>query len=250
MFRVSATGAVEELMVCIADLEVAGAEERGSTAEFWFLREDEARLCAARLSGARVERVEDRNWNAAWQDEWQPALVGARWFLTPPGYAGETPRGRLRQDMHRGTAFGNGDHATTRLCLAAMESLARPGRRFLDLGCGSGLLLEAAAALGATPVGCDLDHAALPSSGHCYAGSIDAIRPGSLDCLVANIQLGVLLDLMDGIGEALAPGGCAILSGILASQKEEARTLWSGPRWDTISIEVCDGWLAACLIRR
>ena len=56
--------------------------------------------------------------------------------------------GRVALVLDPGLTFGTGSHATTRLCLTALEKTIRGGERVLDLGCGSGILSIAACAWG------------------------------------------------------------------------------------------------------
>jgi ribosomal protein L11 methyltransferase len=195
-------------------------------AEYWiyFSHRADAEAAARALASyeASVEVAEaSANWNAEWQSQWRPLAVGQRWWLVPPGDLGTTPEGRIRLEYHAGNAFGNGDHPTTQLCLEWMEELVRPGDRVLDLGCGSGLLCEAARALGAVGVGCDLDAAAVGEAARrgspVYRGSIDAAGP--IDVVVANLALGALDKLMPEIRRTARRE--AIVSGLLLEQAGE-----------------------------
>jgi ribosomal protein L11 methylase PrmA len=214
----------ESVLEAIAGFCTTGIDEgnlaSGET-EFWvyFHSLGEARGCASSLArwSPAIEDEPEENWNAAWQDAWQPMRVGARWWLVPPGHTGGTPEGRIRLELHRGIAFGNGDHPTTQLCLEWMEELIRPGDVFADIGCGSGLLLEAARALGASAAGCDLDSKAARQRGlPVYTGSADALR--AADVIVANIHPGVLEGLLPELHRAARRE--IIVSGLLAGQAD------------------------------
>ncbi len=211
---------IEDVLALAAFADLAGVEESDGRLRLWLNDEGEAAALAERLRAwhPAIEWAEARNWNEAWQGSWTPAEVGERFYLVPPGGdSAAPPGGRIRLVMHTGTAFGNGDHATTHLCLIAMERYLRPGDTFLDVGCGSGLLGEAAWALGAGRVsGCDLDEAAVRRGS--FVGSVDAVRSASCDLVVANIQLGVLLTLMPELSRVLRADGRLILSGVLDEQ--------------------------------
>jgi ribosomal protein L11 methyltransferase len=219
--------------------EVAAVDnEMPLMARAWFASCDEAARCSEDLNGTVFEEPED-NWNANWQNaEWKAKAIGERLWLAPPWDPEPAPAGRLRLDMHPGTLFGNGDHPTTQLCLAALERHVFKGCTVVDIGCGSGLLSEAALLLGAgCVVGCDLDaRAAREARGIAFQGSVDGLKDNCTDVAIANIQLGILVDLLPEIGRILKPSGVAVLSGILEGQAEELLV-------EPIRIEPSGGWL-------
>ena len=66
--------------------------------------------------------------------------IGER-LLVIPAWEQADPKGRVTLTLNPGLTFGTGSHATTRLCLTALESRIHGGERVLDLGCGSGILI-------------------------------------------------------------------------------------------------------------
>jgi ribosomal protein L11 methyltransferase len=229
-----------------ADLEIAGATEEDEAVVLWFDSAAEADAAARRWPHAVTGFEAPRNWNAAWQSSWQPSLVGESWYLVPPGDVSAAPPGRMRLEMHPGTRFGNGDHATTRLCLSWLEQLVRPGTRFLDLGCGSGLLALAASALGAEAFGCDVDAGATEEARQrgvrAWRGSVNAARSGTFDVVVANIQAAILAELRTEFARVVRPGGYLVLSGYWPDQREWARP---GETWALLGESEADGWAAS-----
>jgi len=141
----------------------------------------------------------ERDWVQATEDAWPPILVGEKFFVVAPWRTESTPPGRFRLEINPGMQCGTGQHPCTRLCLAAMERMIRPGDRVLDVGSGSGILSLAARMLGASVVvACDIDpEAASPVSGAVpfFVGSVDAVRSGAFDLVVANISEAVIGDL-------------------------------------------------------
>ena len=93
--------------------------------------------------------VEDSDWENNWREYYKPIEVGEKLVVVPEWE--EAPSGgRIPLRLDPGLIFGTGSHATTRMCLAALEKYAERGRRVLDLGCGSGIL-----GIGALLLGCD-----------------------------------------------------------------------------------------------
>ena len=187
-----------------------------------------------------VSFVEDSDWENNWREYYKPIEIGQKLVVVPEWE--EIPAGRripLRLDP--GLIFGTGSHPTTRMCLAALERYAAPGKRVLDLGCGSGILAIGALNLGCnSAVGCDIDpkapdvacaNAALNGIGserfRVYAGDIlsDASMRrtlgGGYDIVLANIVSDVIIPLSAIAGAFLAEGGVFITSGIIDGRQDE-----------------------------
>ena len=187
-----------------------------------------------------VSFVEDSDWENNWREYYKPIEIGQKLVVVPEWE--EIPAGRripLRLDP--GLIFGTGSHPTTRMCLAALERYAAPGKRVLDLGCGSGILAIGALNLGCnSAVGCDIDpkapdvacaNAALNGIGserfRVYAGDIlsDAslrrTLGGGYDIVLANIVSDVIIPLSAIAGAFLAEGGVFITSGIIDGRQDE-----------------------------
>ncbi len=113
-------------------------------------------LASHGLEGARVSDaslVENRDWGEGWREFFKQTRVGRRLYVAPPWEAAlppDAPADAIVVLIEPGQAFGTGTHATTRLCLSALEELAVPGEVLLDIGAGSGILSIAAVKLGAT----------------------------------------------------------------------------------------------------
>jgi ribosomal protein L11 methyltransferase len=110
----------------------------------------------AAVGGALIEvttSVLPDDWSERWKQFHHPLVLGDRLAVRPPW---EQPIGTgVELVIDPAQAFGTGAHATTRLCLELLLSLAdaSPERGpLLDLGCGSGVLAIAAAKLGFGPV--------------------------------------------------------------------------------------------------
>jgi len=178
-----------EYDVLIASLWEAGT--LGITEGNGFLEAFFEDVEAARRFG-EPQPVENQDWVARTQQAFPPLMIGTKFFLAPPWSVEPTPPGRLRLVMNPGGQFGTGYHRTTQLCLEAMERVVRPGDSVLDVGSGSGILSMAAKMLGAgRVVSCDLDPDATRTDA-LFIGSVDAVKAGAFDVVVANINEDVL----------------------------------------------------------
>ena len=119
-----------------------------------YLTDDEDGIAVLRRINAAYDDVttsyvEDSDWENNWREYYKPIEVGEKLVVVPEWE--EAPQdGRLPLRLDPGLIFGTGSHATTRMCLAALEEFSKPGVRVLDLGCGSGIL-----GIGALILGCD-----------------------------------------------------------------------------------------------
>jgi ribosomal protein L11 methyltransferase len=179
-----------------------------------------------------LKTIPDQDWNESWKKEFKPLDVGERFTILPPWE--ERRPGRINLIIDPGMAFGTGHHETTRSCLVLMEKYESQlsKDRFLDIGCGTGLLAIAASKLGFQEI-LAVDTDPLATKAARMNGDLNAvlsidIREGSItaaegnfDCITANIISGVLVLMADQIAGRLKHNGAAILSGILSEQTEE-----------------------------
>ena len=189
-----------------------------------------------------ISYVADSDWENNWREYYKPIEVGEKLVVVPEWE--DTPDdGRLPLRLDPGLIFGTGSHATTRMCLSSLERFAGPGKKLLDLGCGSGILGIGGLVLGADScVGCDIDpkapdvalsNAALngigPERFKVYAGDIigDAGLRRELgsgyDVVLANIVSDVIIPLSTWVRGFMAEGGVFITSGIIEGRQDEVR---------------------------
>ena len=204
-----------------------------------YLTDDEDGIAVLRRINAAYDDVttsyvEDSDWENNWREYYKPIEVGDKLVVVPEWE--EAPQdGRLPLRLDPGLIFGTGSHATTRMCLAALEKFSKPGVRVLDLGCGSGIL-----GIGALILGCDsclgvdidpkapdvvMSNAALNGIGAdkmtAWAGDIIAdasLRArigGGYQLVLANIVADVIIPLSAVVRQFMAPGAVFICSGII-----------------------------------
>ncbi len=233
-------------------LECAGDERERVIAELWErgtlgMVENDAAVSAffdrpfdaSKWPGARWEPADDRDWIEVAQSQWEPLVVGSRFYLVPSWCADPTPPGRLRLEMQPGLACGTGWGQATQLTLEAMENRLHPEMAVLDLGTGSGILSVAAALLGASRVyACDIDpDAAAVAQARfrseavdvgLFIGSVESVRTAAVDLVVANISAEALVALAPDMERVLKPGGGAVLGGFTNIDTADVRAAYGG----------------------
>jgi len=110
-----------------------------------------------------LDRIPDEDWANSWKQNYRPLPVGERLLVVPQWMTVDDLQGRLPVILDLGLTFGTGEHASTQLCMRALESLLHGGERVADLGSGSGILSVSALRLGAaSAVGVDIDPSISP----------------------------------------------------------------------------------------
>ncbi|MFZ5708357.1 MAG: 50S ribosomal protein L11 methyltransferase [Pseudomonadota bacterium] len=224
--------------------EIEDGSGRWEMAAYFEERPDDTELALlAAVYGSRpfaVAEVPDTDWVAHVRRELHPIEAG-RFFVHGSHDAHRVPEGRVPLLIEAQMAFGTGHHDTTRGCLLAIERLAASGAapaRIADIGCGTAILAMAAArvwpadviASDSDPVAVEVALASVRANGLadrvlCVTAegfdhpAILAARPFQL--VLANILKSPLIALAPDMARFVAPGGRAVLSGILGSQADE-----------------------------
>ncbi|KTE21318.1 ribonucleotide-diphosphate reductase subunit beta [Sphingopyxis sp. H050] len=205
----------------------------------------QALVPSAKGAKASVEELPEEDWVTLSQQGLDPVQAG-RFFVHTSSYADRVPAGTVPFLIDASQAFGTGGHDTTAGCLAMLDRLARQGaspRNIADIGTGTGLLAFAAMHLWprAKVIASDIDPASIIVTrdnatingvplGRGGGRLALAVAPGTdhpairhrapYDLVIANILAGPLITLAPDIGAATAPGGHAILAGLIARQME------------------------------
>ena len=210
-----------------------------------------------------MEDVADEDWENNWKQFYKPMEIGNRLLVVPEweeAHGGE----RVKLVLNPGLTFGTGSHATTRLCLQALDTHIHGGESVLDLGCGSGILSIAALRLGAARAfACDIDekcvdvayeNAALNGIGKdrytVRWGDVlsdEALRQemgGGYDVVVANIVADVIMGLSGSVRPFLKAGGLFLCSGIIDDRAEEVLAKLKGDGWDVFEQRSSGGWFS------
>jgi ribosomal protein L11 methyltransferase len=202
---------------------------------------------AVAVTGASIDRLEDADWVALTQKQFEPIRAGERLWIVPTWH--EPPRpADVNIVLDPGAAFGTGSHPTTRMCLAWLEANVRAGDSVLDYGCGSGILGIAALKLGAArAAGVDVDPLALEAARYNSRRNEvdldvqDAQRSleGAFRITVANILANPLRMLAPVIASHTASNGLIALAGILEDQAREV--IGSYAPWARLEVAAQEG---------
>jgi ribosomal protein L11 methyltransferase len=195
----------------------------------------------------------DRDWQAEWKDSITPVHAG-RFVVVPTWQADDHVPGEdeMVLVLDPGRAFGSGHHATTALCLEALDRLDLEGRALADVGCGSGVLAIAAARRGAHVVAVDLDPDAVAVTRENAARNgveVDArhggveVLPGTVEVVVANLLTDTVATLAGSLVRAATD--TLVVSGITDERREVALQPLRAAGFDPDEVHERAGWIAA-----
>jgi ribosomal protein L11 methyltransferase len=231
---------------------------------------DEAGLALlATLHGAKpfaVSELPDVDWVAKVKRELAPIRAG-RFYLYGSHDADSVPDGVEPLLIEAAMAFGTGHHGTTQGCLRALDRLATRGvvaEKVADIGCGTAVLAMAAAriwpgvplASDIDPVAVEVAEANLAANG--MAGRVTCLEATGFDhpqiaagapydLIFANILKGPLIDLAPYLAAHLAPGGHAILSGLLNEQAAAVAEAYVAQSLHQVEAEEIGDWTTLVL---
>ena len=216
-----------------------------------------------------VRELPDEDWKNSYKVHFKAWKFGRLNWV--PVWERETFAGSAGEEvlwLDPGMAFGTGNHETTRLVVERFVRYAEKhgtSGRVLDAGCGSGILALSAAKLGFIAIaGFDNDPESVRVSEenaalNALAGQVDffvgdlvtGLAGRQAELVLANIQADVLIKFAPQLIAAVAPEGLLVLSGILAIELTQVRTVFEAlpPGWTTDS-RVMGEWSDLVVVRR
>lgn len=228
-----------------------------------------ALLAAAHgAKGFAVSELPEVDWVAKVKRELAPVEAG-RFFVYGSHDADKVPAGKVALMIEASMAFGTGHHATTLGCLNALERLAQAGvatEHAADIGCGTAVLAMAAASVWpGTVIASDIDAVAVEvATANVAANGLegrvicleatgfehpDIMAAAPFDLVFANILMAPLIALAPAMAAHVAPGGRAILSGLLVTQAEAVLAAYAAQCFSVETREDIGEWTAVTLLK-
>ncbi len=210
-----------------------------------------------------LANLKDEDWENNWKQYYQPLAIGRRLLVVPQWMQPENPEGRLPILLDPGMIFGTGAHASTQMCMTALEQAVRGGERVIDLGSGSGILSITALLLGAaSATGVDIDPKAEDIARENAAinglysdrftavtgdvigdrAKMESLAQGGYDLVLANIVADVIIPLSPVVPHFLRKDGLFICSGILDRRLAEVQSAIEAAGMAVIAVHTQEDW--------
>lgn len=189
-------------------------------------------------AGTSYRHIDEEDWSHSWKAYFKPAPISETIVIKPTWCEYTAQKGQQILELDPGMAFGTGTHPTTVMCVQMIEKMVQPAHSILDIGTGTGVLLIAAALLGAAK-GCGIDNdpmAVTIAKQNLALNGVDSasftVSQGDLvttlaepakdyDLIVANILANAIKALTPDIDGLLSQKGVFIASGLLVKDEEE-----------------------------
>jgi ribosomal protein L11 methyltransferase len=231
------------------------AESRCKILQKWLLQLKDQMSIVYRIS---YREIDEQDWAHAWKAYFWPQKVSPHLVVKPTWRNYQAAADDIVIELDPGMAFGTGTHPTTALCINMIEKYLGKGDSFLDVGTGSGILMIAAAKLGAGRLcGVDKDEVAIgiaaenlklnrvsPQIFHLTTGNLGAQINASYNFIVANIYSHVILELLDDIPRLLTAGGIFVCSGIIRENKNTVLAAMEDLKFEVLETAAKEDWIA------
>jgi ribosomal protein L11 methyltransferase len=212
---------------------------------------------------ASVSLIAEQNWNAVWESNYPPVLIGGRCFIYAPFHE-KRKEVEFNILIHPKMAFGTAHHETTAQIIEKILEEELGGKEVLDMGCGTGVLSILASMKGARKVD------AVDNDPWSYNNTVENVKANGIqnvtaflgdasfledktaayDIIFANINKNILLADMPAYARALKPNGKIFFSGFYDTDLKDIRDRASSLNLHYDSHQVQNKWVAAVFIKK
>lgn len=266
--RIKTSGEGFDTDMCIAQLSAQGfdgfMEEEGYVLAYQEKGDQSSEeldtvLTEQGIPVAGISVIEDKNWNAEWESDYQPVLISDQVLVRAPFH--ETQEGFVYDIIiEPRMAFGTAHHETTSQVLAILAKMDVQGKRVLDMGCGTAVIAILAMKMDAANV------LAIDNDEWAYRNSLDNIKLNEgeeievllgdanllqnrqFDIIIANINRNILLQDIPEYAKVLTEKGSLVMSGFYAEDLPliENKAKPSGLHLGNTCVK--NNWMAATFI--
>jgi len=209
--------------------------------------------------------MNEEDWAQTWKTYFRPEKITANIVVKPTWREYIREHDEIVLEIDPGMAFGTGTHPTTCMCITMIEKYLKRNGTFLDIGTGSGILMIAAAKLGAIKIwGTDNDNVAVDtayknliqnriskSSFKLLAADLVDQITEPFDLVAANLTTKTILILLENVKRVLVQDGIFVCSGILETDKDKVLKKMNDLDFERVEILVKEEWISiACRIKR
>jgi ribosomal protein L11 methyltransferase len=202
-------------------------------------------------------RIDEEEWAESWKTFFWPEHITDR-IVVKPTWREYTPiPDEIVLEIDPGMAFGTGTHPTTAMCVHQIEKYLEPGATFLDVGTGSGILMLAAAKMGAQRLlGIDNDETAVriaeenmrlnlidPGTYQFRSGHLVEAVDQRFGFITANILFDVVMELLDTIHDNLKKSGILVCSGIIRRNAKTVTDKMTCRGYDVLEVMIQEEWV-------
>ncbi len=212
----------------------------------------------------KVKIVDEKDWEDAWKAYFDVIPITDRITIKPAWKDYDEKKDEIVIHLDPGMAFGTGTHPSTAMCIKLIETYCESGSSFLDIGTGSGILMIAAAKLGARNImGIDNDEVAIkvarinltknnidPGSFDLLCTTLDKTDQIPYDCIAANIIAQVIINILPLISMRMTNNTTTLLSGIIKDRLNDVLTALEKNHLFVIHEEVVDEWVTLAVKKK
>lgn len=212
-----------------------------------------------------IVQIENQDWLKLCYQNFKPICVEN--FFIHSSYAPEqVPKGMIGLKIDATTAFGSGEHQTTKGCLSAIHHLITNYNMddILDMGCGSGILGLCAALKNnkAHVLGVDIDENATRVANNnalinhvtnftaITSAGFESLSMKHYDLIIANILARPLIDMAADMFAFLKTSGCIVLSGLIERQQDDVLNAYKTVGFTCVDIINIESWITITLKKR